>query len=216
MSMFEARPVPMLTPHEELVKKEQVIQNMTESQRVLGIQNQVLLNKVEELEFQTAHLKKILSSHNISCTSLPAQTTSPRMPVTVVSSCPVTPLTAGRPPFGGALHAKGEHSVSGYSSLAESACNGGLERGRRASVSVVEEGRAEETEDECTGVRKLSAAESVATLESRISTLARSLSSGDSISINTLSKDTDLESVSDALYRPLPVCDVCCLTTCCT
>ncbi|PVD34236.1 hypothetical protein C0Q70_05504 [Pomacea canaliculata] len=181
----------------------QVIQNMTESQRVLGIQNQVLLNKVEELEFQTAHLKKILSSHNISCTSLPAQTTSPRMPVTVVSSCPVTPLTAGRPPFGGALHAKGEHSVSGYSSLAESACNGGLERGRRASVSVVEEGRAEETEDECTGVRKLSAAESVATLESRISTLARSLSSGDSISINTLSKDTDLESLHEVLDRAL-------------
>nr|KAG5690784.1 hypothetical protein BaRGS_015311 [Batillaria attramentaria] len=58
--MFEPRLAPSFFPtQEELAKKDQVIQSLTESQRSLNKQNQTLLSKIDELEFQVSHLKEL-------------------------------------------------------------------------------------------------------------------------------------------------------------
>ncbi|KAL8562182.1 hypothetical protein ACOMHN_005167 [Nucella lapillus] len=67
LSMVEPRVVGggLFPSKEELARKEQVIQNLTESQRSLNTHNQQLLGKVDELEFENNRLRDLLSSHNV-------------------------------------------------------------------------------------------------------------------------------------------------------
>lgn len=166
---------------EELTRKDQVIQSLTDSQRNLNKQNHTLLSKIDELEFQVSQLREVLKAHNISeGTTLPSRRSRPSNLQGDIIRAPLT--TDGRQPSA-AVSPNSDHSVSGYGSLAGSACDGGV--GPGVKVERVTDGYDEDS-------LKLSVY-SLA-LDSQTDTLARSSSSGGSSSRgHTMSRDSDTE-----------------------
>lgn len=213
MSMFEPRVGGLFPTPDELQRKDQVIQNLTDSQRSLNAHNQQLLSKIDELEFHNHRLKDLLTAHNI------ADETSPRQParrhrparaagphgdvIRVPDSAPPSapPSTVVSP--------NSETSVSGYGSLAGSACGDGYPSADPVTgdrEGVVEGARTERVGDYDDDTLPLSAV-SADSEDSRKSTLARSASSGDSRG-HTLNKDSDrsdMESVSPSPFPLLPL-----------
>ena len=212
MSMFEPRVGSLFPTPDELQRKDQVIQNLTDSQRSLNAHNQQLLSKVDELEFHNRRLKDLLTAHNI------ADETSPRQParrhrparaaglhgdvIRVPDSVPPSapPSTVVSP--------NSETSVSGYGSLAGSACGDGYPSADPVTggrEGVAEGARTERVGDYDDDTLPLSAV-SADSEDSRKSTPARSASSGDSRG-HTLNRDSDrsdIESVSPFPFSLFP------------
>ena len=209
MSMFEPRVGSLFPTPDELQRKDQVIQNLTDSQRSLNAHNQQLLSKIDELEFHNRRLKDLLTAHNI------ADETSPRQParrhrparaaglhgdvIRVADSVPPSapPSTVVSP--------NSETSVSGYGSLAGSACGDGYHStdpvtGGREGVA--EGARTERVGDYDDDTLPLSAV-SADSEDSRKSTPARSASSGDSRG-HTLNRDSDRSDIESVSPSPSP------------
>ena len=111
---------------DELARKEQIIRNLTDSQCGLKRHNQVLLGRVDELEYELNIMKECLCAHGVQCdrVKLCRQTNESRKlflqqddPIYTVRNSCFSNRTTVSP-----IH---EASVSGYGSLAES-CTDGL------------------------------------------------------------------------------------------
>ena len=207
--MFEPRVGSLFPTPDELQRKDQVIQNLTDSQRSLNAHNQQLLSKIDELEFHNRRLKDLLTAHNI------ADETSPRQParrhrparaaglhgdvIRVADSVPPSapPSTVVSP--------NSETSVSGYGSLAGSACGDGYPSTDPVTgcrEGVAEGARTERVGDYDDDTLPLSAV-SADSEDSRKSTPARSASSGDSRG-HTLNRDSDRSDIESVSPSPSP------------
>lgn len=212
MSMFEPRAGGLFPTQDELNRKDQVIQNLTENQLSLNAHIQELRSKMDELEFDNDRLKTLLHAHNIpdeaspeqSPSHRPQRTAAPRSDVIRMSrpACPTNSASA-------AVSPNSETSVSGYGSLAGSACGDGYlatDAVMGVRERVVKGARTERVEDYDDDTLPLSAV-SGDSVESRKSTLAKSSSSGDS-RLHTLNKDSDrsdIESVSSSISSSVQV-----------
>lgn len=184
--MYERRPASIFTSPDELARKDQMIQNLIESQRLLGNQNESLAHRIDELQFQNSQLKEMLNACNMEAQA------SLRNSAALPAGTPDVAMNARLEGKQRLNVPQGDNSVSGYGSLVDD-----LEKAHEPAVNMESTGQAVEAFHRWSGYedKRLASESSTTSPDLGMVTLTHSSSSGESSRMHTPPRDSDIESV---------------------